>query len=80
MPLYDFICKTCNEQYELFLPIDHPEQHCVKCQALLEKLFSVSKVLNKQKGNWNNPNFHKTMAPVSIKKGERKDATIISEE
>jgi len=52
MPIYEFRCKKCNDQIEVFQKLaDKPPARCRKCGGRLEKQFSRTSVQFKG-GGW----------------------------
>ena len=51
MPIYEFRCKKCNEQIEVFQKhSDKPPTRCRKCGGRMEKQFSRTSVQFKGEG------------------------------
>src|ERR1700681_4756032 len=51
MPIYEFRCKKCNDQIEVFQKLsDKPPTRCRKCGGRMEKQFSRTSVQFKGKG------------------------------
>ena len=51
MPIYEFRCKKCNDQIEVFQKLaDKPPARCRKCGGRLEKQFSRTSVQFKGDG------------------------------
>lgn len=51
MPIYEFRCKKCNAEFEVFQKLsDKPPSRCRKCGGGLEKLFSASAIQFKGDG------------------------------
>ena len=47
MPLYDFICDTCGNKTERFLPIRYDIPVC--CESPMRRLFNMGNMLVKEK-------------------------------
>ena len=51
MPIYEFRCKKCNDQIEVFQKLsDKPPTRCRKCGGRMEKQFSRTSVQFKGEG------------------------------
>ncbi len=51
MPIYEFRCKKCNDQIEVFQKLsDKPPTRCRKCGGRMEKQFSRTSVQFKGSG------------------------------
>jgi putative FmdB family regulatory protein len=51
MPIYEFRCKKCQDQIEVFQKLsDKPPTRCRKCGGKLEKQFSRTSVQFKGEG------------------------------
>src|SRR6266849_2803052 len=51
MPIYEFRCKKCNDQIEVFQKLsDKPPTRCKKCGGRLEKLHSRTSIQFKGEG------------------------------
>lgn len=51
MPIYEFRCKKCNDQIEVFQKLsDKQPTRCRKCGGRLEKLFSKTSIQFKGEG------------------------------
>jgi putative FmdB family regulatory protein len=51
MPIYEFRCKKCNDQIEVFQKLsDKPPTKCRKCGGRMEKQFSRTSVQFKGEG------------------------------
>src|SRR5207248_6228621 len=51
MPIYEYRCKKCNNQIEVFQKMsDKPPTRCKKCGGRLEKLVSTSAIQFKGEG------------------------------
>lgn len=40
MPIYEFKCPECGEEYEVMQRHDTPNPHCIRCDSITERLVS----------------------------------------
>lgn len=58
MPIYEFICRDCGHEKELFLKTNSDDIVCDKCGALMKKFISKSNFVLKG-GGWYNEGYNK---------------------
>lgn len=49
MPLYEYRCNQCDDEFEFFLPISEYDKkiYCPNCNNILQKLISACSFINK---------------------------------
>lgn len=75
MPIYEYKCKKCGKEFELFQGIADPAaKHCKFCKGQVHKLMSLSSFHLKGSG-WYTTDYGGKKAPAGEKKTETGDST-----
>ncbi len=75
MPIYEYKCKKCGKQFEMFQGIaDPPAKSCKFCKGHVHKLMSVSSFHLKGSG-WYATDYGGKKAPATEKKTEESKST-----
>jgi putative FmdB family regulatory protein len=70
MPIYEYRCKKCGKEFELFQGIADPAAKCCRfCKGPVQKLMSLSSFQLKGSG-WYATDYGGKKAPVAEKKKE----------
>lgn len=68
MPLYEYRCQSCGDEFETIQKFsDRPLTRCKKCHGKLEKLFSRSSFLLKG-GGWYSDGYHQKAGSKPVPK------------
>jgi putative FmdB family regulatory protein len=79
MPIYEYKCKKCGKEFEIFQGItDQPVQTCQSCGGSVNKLMSLSTFHLKGSG-WYVTDYGGKKAPVTEKSESTASAAPVSE-
>jgi putative FmdB family regulatory protein len=80
MPIYEYRCKKCGKEFELFQKISEPAaKTCTFCKGPANRLISLS-TFHLKGGGWYVTDYGGKKAPTTEKKNKEESATPASSE